>query len=242
MAIAKAPIDLKQLTWYRPTQTPEERLEAYDALPPRTKEMMKRVGYTPGTVPTALQIEGLWKEEQRAAVKDLVRACGNALANRQGGGTGRREDFVARYLGLVNDVFTAVEGAQRVLEPDSKPLALALHVIRYVMEELELRVYEEFREFPSSDRYARCLKVRIVFQKLLLDENPSYPVNPRPKCHVRSPLRSGVYVFQRGDTLSKLAQRFYGEANLWDAIYEESGYRGHPDFIEPGQRLTIPNG
>jgi hypothetical protein len=240
MAIARAPIDLKELTWYGATLTPEERLKAYEALEPRVKEMMKRVGYTPGARPTELQLEGLFKEEQRAAVRDLVRTCGNLLANRQGGGA--REDFVARYLGLVNDVLKAVGNAQLVLEPDSKALALAQHVIRFVMEELELRVYEEFREFPSSDRYARCLKVRSALQTLWIKENAQYPVNPWPKCHVRSPLRPGVYVMQPGDTLSKLAQRFYGEANLWDAIYEASACRRHPDLIQPGQRLTIQNG
>jgi nucleoid-associated protein YgaU len=42
-----------------------------------------------------------------------------------------------------------------------------------------------------------------------------------------------------GDTLSDIAERFYGDGNKYLVIAEASGV-SNPDLIEPGQVLTIP--
>ena len=51
-----------------------------------------------------------------------------------------------------------------------------------------------------------------------------------------------TYVVARGDSLSKIARREYGEASKWPAIYEANRDRiKDPDLIYPGQVLTLPD-
>jgi len=46
---------------------------------------------------------------------------------------------------------------------------------------------------------------------------------------------------QRGDTLSKIAKQYYGDANKYNAIFEANKpMLSHPDKIYPGQKLRIP--
>jgi LysM repeat protein len=48
-----------------------------------------------------------------------------------------------------------------------------------------------------------------------------------------------TYVVKGGDTLSAIAQKFYGDANLYPKIAEANGI-ANPDLINVGQELTIP--
>ena len=53
--------------------------------------------------------------------------------------------------------------------------------------------------------------------------------------------QSDTYVVAAGDSLSKIAKRYYGDANKWNRIYEANRDQiKNPDLIHPGQRLTIP--
>ena len=53
---------------------------------------------------------------------------------------------------------------------------------------------------------------------------------------------SKTYVVVSGDSLSKIAQREYGEATDWKRIYEANrDLLKDPDKIFPGQKLTIPS-
>ena len=53
---------------------------------------------------------------------------------------------------------------------------------------------------------------------------------------------SKVYVVVSGDSLSKIAQREYGNANQWPRIYEANrDLLKDPDKIYPGQKLRIPS-
>lgn len=50
-----------------------------------------------------------------------------------------------------------------------------------------------------------------------------------------------TYVVQSGDSLSKIAQRFYGNATEWPKIHEANRDQiKDPDLIYPGQKLIIP--
>ena len=50
------------------------------------------------------------------------------------------------------------------------------------------------------------------------------------------------YTVQSGDTLSKVAKEFYGDANKYHTIFEANKpMLSHPDKIYPGQVLRIPN-
>ncbi|MGV8941892.1 MAG: LysM peptidoglycan-binding domain-containing protein [Lysobacter sp.] len=50
-----------------------------------------------------------------------------------------------------------------------------------------------------------------------------------------------TYTVRSGDTLSHIAQHFYGKASEWNAIYAANRDQlDDPDRIQPGQVLTIP--
>ncbi len=50
-----------------------------------------------------------------------------------------------------------------------------------------------------------------------------------------------TYTVVAGDSLSKIAKHFYGDANQWQRIFHANGDKiKNPDVIHPGQVLTIP--
>jgi len=50
-----------------------------------------------------------------------------------------------------------------------------------------------------------------------------------------------TYVVVKGDSLSKIAEREYGDANKWRTIYDANkDLIKNPDLIYPGQELKIP--
>ena len=49
------------------------------------------------------------------------------------------------------------------------------------------------------------------------------------------------YTIQQGDSLSKIAQRHYGDAGKWRELYEANkGVIDDPDLIYPGQTIRVP--
>jgi len=53
--------------------------------------------------------------------------------------------------------------------------------------------------------------------------------------------QSQTYVVVAGDSLSKIAKHYYGDANKWHRIHEANKDQvKNPDLIHPGQKLTIP--
>lgn len=50
-----------------------------------------------------------------------------------------------------------------------------------------------------------------------------------------------TYTVRKGDTLSAIAQRQYGKASRWHAIFEANRDQlDNPDLIRPGQVLKLP--
>lgn len=50
-----------------------------------------------------------------------------------------------------------------------------------------------------------------------------------------------TYTVAKGDSLSKIAKKFYGNASQWKVIFEANGDQlSNPDLIKPGQILKIP--
>jgi len=50
-----------------------------------------------------------------------------------------------------------------------------------------------------------------------------------------------TYTVVKGDSLSKIAKREYGDASKWRTIYEANrGLIKDPDLIYPGQLLSVP--
>ena len=53
--------------------------------------------------------------------------------------------------------------------------------------------------------------------------------------------RTQKYVVKAGDTLSKIAQEFYGDASRWNEIFEANKDQiADPNLIRVGQELRIP--
>jgi nucleoid-associated protein YgaU len=56
-----------------------------------------------------------------------------------------------------------------------------------------------------------------------------------------APAGEQTYTVASGDTLSKIAKKFYGDANAWKAIFQANKDQiKNPDMIHPGQVLKIP--
>lgn len=55
------------------------------------------------------------------------------------------------------------------------------------------------------------------------------------------PVRGESYTVQKGDTLEKISQRFYGTPKKWRRIYDANQeVLKSPDRVYPGQKLQIP--
>ncbi len=67
----------------------------------------------------------------------------------------------------------------------------------------------------------------------MLPEEPAAPEKENPY--------QQTYVVQKGDTLSKIADEYYGDARLYTKIFEANrDILNNPDKIKPGQKLRIP--
>jgi nucleoid-associated protein YgaU len=67
---------------------------------------------------------------------------------------------------------------------------------------------------------------------------PSPTAKPKPQA---SPAQNREYVVKSGDSLSKIAKQFYGDAGAWTKIFEANRDKiKDPDLIHPGQHLIIP--
>lgn len=64
-----------------------------------------------------------------------------------------------------------------------------------------------------------------------LQNRPDRPAAPLPK----------YYEIQKGDSLSAIAKRQYGDVGKWKILYEANkDLIDDPDLIYPGQRIRIP--
>ena len=64
---------------------------------------------------------------------------------------------------------------------------------------------------------------------------------PPPKPAAPPVIEPRTYTVVAGDSLSKIAKRFYGDANQWRRIFEANRDQiENPDLIHPGQVFRIP--
>jgi nucleoid-associated protein YgaU len=53
--------------------------------------------------------------------------------------------------------------------------------------------------------------------------------------------KASIHAVQAGDSLSRIAKHFYGDANAWKAIFEVNRDQlTDPDHLKVGQMLKIP--
>lgn len=92
---------------------------------------------------------------------------------------------------------------------------------------------KEFRKHPSSENFSKWMATVKMVDAIGAELPDSYA----PPFGL---LYNKPYTVVSGDSLSKIALRFYGHANLWDFIWLNSGANFHPDLIIPGQTLCLP--
>jgi TP901 family phage tail tape measure protein len=81
---------------------------------------------------------------------------------------------------------------------------------------------------------------RDAYQEIVTAPPPPPPPPPPPA--PAAPANRGTYTVVRGDTLSGISKKYYGDANQWRKIYDANkGVIGsNPNMIFPGQVYTIP--
>lgn len=70
---------------------------------------------------------------------------------------------------------------------------------------------------------------------------PSQQDEPRSAPSTTDDPYAQYYVVEKGDTLSKIAETFYGDPTLYPRIFEANrDVLVDPNRIKPGQKLRIP--
>ncbi|MEE9271545.1 MAG: hypothetical protein V3V49_14945 [Candidatus Krumholzibacteria bacterium] len=215
----------KHSTYYESLPVPlKERLRVPKGLPPWLKKLQKR---RVGSAKLDRILEGIFDQEleriEAEVVKDLEQAIKKAETK-----------CLERPIQHVNEL---LEGAQKLdaLPGGFRPLAqAAIETAKMILYKMETDAESKFRAHPSSENYKEVWRAIKYADVLGVDDAPTPPL---PYYLRRS------YIIRGGDTLSKLAERYYGKANLWDYIYEDKRNDhvvGHPDRIYPGTRIFLP--
>ena len=85
-------------------------------------------------------------------------------------------------------------------------------------------------------------KVKPDFSNVQGGGSSTAPAMPATVPDLAPRMSGGTYVVVQGDSLSKIAQRYYGNAAKWPRIYEANREAiKDPDLIYPGQQLRIPD-
>lgn len=94
------------------------------------------------------------------------------------------------------------------------------------------RAMSEFNRMVATENTINKIEV-----KTAVPSPPAAPPSPAPE-----PARAfEIYEVKAGDTLSAIAQRFYGKASLYPKIFEaNTDILTNPDLIKVGQKLKIP--
>jgi len=95
--------------------------------------------------------------------------------------------------------------------------------------EITVQVMENFDKLVKTDNTLNAIRVDAP-------KPAPAPVPPPPPKPVER-----FYEVVAGDTLSKIAQKYYGNGNKYMKIFEANkDILSNPDLIKPGQKLRIP--
>ncbi|HXG51758.1 MAG TPA: ABC transporter substrate-binding protein [candidate division Zixibacteria bacterium] len=127
----------------------------------------------------------------------------------------------------------------RAKDPQTKPMRAEEFVNVSALQELDRAGFID-----------ALYKSRPVVARREAPAAPPQPVakpvtGPAPKAAVKAVVAEGAreYVVMPGDTLSRLAQRYYGDGHKWRLIYEANRPKmSNPDYIYVGQKIVIPAG
>jgi nucleoid-associated protein YgaU len=103
----------------------------------------------------------------------------------------------------------------------------------------DLEVHEEGGKLRINGTAEYEMNKNLLWDSI--KSNPGWESEVAANIKVKDTSVYGRYTVQKGDTLSKIAQRFLGKANRYTEIFESNkDILKNPDLIQPGQNLKIP--
>ena len=121
----------------------------------------------------------------------------------------------------VRDLRASVDGKVVTLDGDADTV------------EIKGRVAQEFNRLVTTENTFN--KLRVVGPQAAPTTKPVTPQGAAPGAEER------IYIVVSGDTLSALAQKYYGKASLYMKIFEANrDILKDPNLIKIGQKLRIP--
>jgi nucleoid-associated protein YgaU len=101
-------------------------------------------------------------------------------------------------------------------------------------QEVKNEVWNQIKAVDSSYSDLTC--------DLTADPSIAPPMTQAAAASAGAGTSSRTYTVQAGDTLSKIAKQFYGNANDYNRIFEANRDKlKNPDQIQVGQQLVIPS-
>lgn len=101
-------------------------------------------------------------------------------------------------------------------------------------EEIKNEVWNQIKSADSSFSDLSC--------NLTVDPSLAPAKSQSAAASASGPSTTRTYKVEPGDTLSKVAKQFYGNANEYNRIFEANRDKlESPDKIRPGQELVIPS-
>ncbi len=140
-----------------------------------------------------------------------------------------------RSARAVKKLLTALAQAQMV-GPENEIADAAMKTVGNAVEEMANDAERRFRRQPSVANYREWVEKRVAAQMAGRRDTKN---SLRGVKRLRPP---GLYKVESGDSLSKIAEKFYGHTNLWDVIYEKNARKigDDPNLILPEIFLDIP--
>jgi len=166
------------------------------------------------------------QDKQDALIKESERVLGILVGILMANPSGKNIDAVLGQLG-----HTLILGG----DYSSNECQRALRTLKGAGSKLDKKADEDFRKNPTVENFDKLLRSKE--SNMLLGGTVKW--EPEGWQPVKSTTPHKV---AEGDTLSSIAQRYYGNPSYWDVIYlENSGTIGdNPDELRIGLQLKIP--
>ena len=105
-----------------------------------------------------------------------------------------------------------------------------------MFDTLSKKIFDTAREAVKKSRTKKTATKRTTTKKQTASSRMAKAVKEVVSADL------GDYTISSGDTLSGIAQRYYGDASRWPELYEANGsvIGSNPNMIQVGQTLTIP--
>lgn len=143
------------------------------------------------------------------------------------------------FKGVGEKIFGKEEAAPAAEQPELKASALLAHVqgLKLPFKALTIKVNGDTVTLTGQvDEQEDAEKIALAVgnvEGVTVVDNQLQVVSPKPEAQ--------YHTVEKGDWLSKIAQKYYGDANKYQVIFEANKpMLTHPDKIYPGQVLRIP--